>query len=112
MSDNTDAYIFVGVQTTNANDVEEIEKALKTEGFPALNLSHDELAKLHLRHMVGGHSKLAVNEKLYRFEFPERPGALMKFLTSLAIAITVLTSGAFLPVSRFHRKTTNFLSSF
>ena len=84
MSDNTDAYIFVGVQTTNANDVEEIEKALKTEGFPALNLSHDELAKLHLRHMVGGHSKLAVNEKLYRFEFPERPGALMKFLTSLA----------------------------
>ena len=40
--------------------------------------------KLHLRHMVGGHSKLAVNEKLYRFEFPERPGALMKFLTSLA----------------------------
>ena len=84
MSDNTDAYIFVGVQTTNANDVEEIEKALKTEGFPALNLSHDELAKLHLRHMVGGHSKLAVNEKLYRFEFPERPGSLMKFLTSLA----------------------------
>ena len=84
MSDNTDAYIFVGVQTTNANDVEEIEKALKTEGFPALNLSHDELAKLHLRHMVGGHSKLAVNEKLYRVEFPELPGALMKFLTSLA----------------------------
>lgn len=84
MSDNTDAYIFVGVQTSNAGDVEEIENVLKTEGFPVLNLTHDELAKLHLRHMVGGHSKLAVNEKLYRFEFPERPGALMKFLTSLA----------------------------
>ena len=84
ISDAKDAYIFVGVQTSNASDTAEIEKALKEGGFPALNLSHDELAKLHLRHMVGGHSKLAVNEKLYRFEFPERPGALMKFLTSMA----------------------------
>jgi len=47
-------------------------------------LTHDELAKSHVRHMVGGRSHLAKNEKLYRFEFPEKPGALMRFLTSMA----------------------------
>ena len=53
------------------------------QGFPTLDLTHDELAKQHLRHMVGGRSALADDELLYRFEFPERPGALMKFLSSM-----------------------------
>ncbi|MFQ3585804.1 MAG: threonine ammonia-lyase, biosynthetic, partial [Cyanobacteriota bacterium] len=53
-------------------------------GFKTLDLTDDELAKLHLRHMVGGRSPLAEEELLYRFEFPERPGALMKFLASMS----------------------------
>ena len=64
--------------------------SLETAGFPCLNLSGNELAKLHLRHMVGGRLPVAPgdptaasDELLYRFEFPERPGALMAFLTSL-----------------------------
>ena len=48
-----------------------------------MDLTDDELAKLHLRHLVGGHSPLAVDERLYRFEFPERPGALLRFLSSM-----------------------------
>ncbi|MGB7298127.1 MAG: threonine ammonia-lyase, biosynthetic, partial [Burkholderiaceae bacterium] len=53
-------------------------------GFETLNLTDDELAKVHLRHLVGGHSDLAKNERLLRFEFPERPGALMRFLVSMS----------------------------
>jgi threonine dehydratase len=51
--------------------------------FKTLDLTHDELAKEHIRHMVGGHSKLAQDERLLRFVFPERPGALLKFLSLL-----------------------------
>ena len=50
-------------------------------GFSAIDLTHDELAKEHVRHMVGGHSALAQDERLLRFVFPERPGALLKFLS-------------------------------
>jgi threonine dehydratase len=53
-------------------------------GFATVDLSHDELSKQHIRYMVGGHSPLAQDERLLRFEFPERPGALMKFLSSMA----------------------------
>ena len=53
-------------------------------GFPTLDLTDDELAKQHLRHLVGGRSPLAHDEHLYRFEFPERPGALMRFLASMS----------------------------
>ena len=53
------------------------------QGFDAIDLSQDELAKAHLRHLVGGRSELAVNERLFRFEFPERPGALTRFLSSM-----------------------------
>ncbi|MDO4936559.1 MAG: threonine ammonia-lyase, biosynthetic [Sutterellaceae bacterium] len=84
MSDAEKAYIFVGIQTANSVDADKLVHIFKESGFDTLNLTHDELAKLHLRHMVGGHSKLAVNEHLLRFEFPERPGALTKFLTSMA----------------------------
>ena len=84
ISDQEKAYIFVGIQTANSHDADELVHVFENSGFPTLNLTHDELAKLHLRHMIGGHSKLATNEHLLRFEFPERPGSLMKFLTSMA----------------------------
>ncbi|RZA12421.1 MAG: threonine ammonia-lyase, biosynthetic, partial [Lysobacteraceae bacterium] len=58
-----------------------IAKSFTRHGFKTLDLTHDELAKEHIRHMVGGHSQLARDERLLRFVFPERPGALLKFLS-------------------------------
>jgi threonine dehydratase len=78
------AHIFVGIGTHRAGDNKTIASAFRKAGFATIDLSHDELAKTHLRHMVGGSSALANDELLYRFEFPERPGALMRFLDSLA----------------------------
>ena len=77
------AHVFVGLSTTGAADALQLGKGFNTEGFAALNLSGDELAKSHLRHLVGGRCASAANEVLYRFEFPERPGALMRFLNTL-----------------------------
>ena len=84
ISDTKKAHIYVGIQTTGEGDADALADLFAKNSLPALNLTNDELSKLHLRHMVGGHSKLATNEHLLRFEFPERPGALMLFLTSLA----------------------------
>lgn len=84
MDDRNNAHIFVGVSTQKASDSAAIAKHFRKAKFAAIDLTHDELAKSHLRHMVGGHATLAHDELLYRFEFPERPGALMKFLTSMA----------------------------
>jgi threonine dehydratase len=75
-----EAHIFVGVQTTHRDERHTLIDAFRTHGFGVLDLTDDELAKLHLRHMVGGSSPLARDELLYRFEFPERPGALTRFL--------------------------------
>ena len=81
---NTDrAHIFVGVQVQNRADTTTIIATLEAEGFKTLDLTDDEMAKLHLRHLVGGHSPVVQNEILYQFEFPERTGALMKFLNSM-----------------------------
>ncbi|MFC4820062.1 threonine ammonia-lyase, biosynthetic [Dokdonella ginsengisoli] len=77
------ARLFVGVQTRNAGENAAIAADFARGGFDVLDLTHDELAKLHLRHMVGGRSELAVDELLYRFDFPERPGALARFLAAL-----------------------------
>ena len=77
------AHIFVGLSIQDRADVAKLVKTLAKHGFIALDLTDDELAKSHLRHLVGGSSALARNELLYRFEFPERPGALMKFLISM-----------------------------
>jgi threonine dehydratase len=76
----SEAHIFVGVQTTHREERETLIDAFRTHGFGVLDLTDDELAKLHLRHMIGGSSPLARDELLYRFEFPERPGALTRFL--------------------------------
>jgi threonine dehydratase len=83
MNDKDAAHVFLGLSTSSKGESTKIAKALSKSGFKALDLTHDELAKEHVRHMVGGPSELAGNERLLRFEFPERPGALMKFLSSL-----------------------------
>ncbi|MEH2007831.1 threonine ammonia-lyase, biosynthetic [Nostoc sp.] len=86
IADEKTAHIFVGVQIQNRADAAKMVETFEANGFETLDLTDDELTKLHLRHMVGGHSPLAHNELLYRFEFPERPGALMKFVTSMSPA--------------------------
>ncbi|MEO6800457.1 MAG: threonine ammonia-lyase, biosynthetic [Rhodanobacter sp.] len=83
IGDTRAAHIFVGVQIASRAEREALVDAFRTQSFDVLDLTEDELAKLHLRHMVGGRSPLARNELLYRFEFPERPGALMRFLDQL-----------------------------
>jgi threonine dehydratase len=83
IADQQEAHIFVGVQITGRRDATEMASTFEANGFRTIDLTDDELTKLHLRHMVGGRSPLAHNELLYRFEFPERPGALMKFLKSM-----------------------------
>ncbi|MEM9218178.1 MAG: threonine ammonia-lyase, biosynthetic [Cyanobacteria bacterium P01_F01_bin.150] len=80
IADNATAQIFVGVQIQNRADSQHIMEKFEADGFKTIDLTDDELAKLHLRHMVGGRSPLAKNELLYRFQFPERPGALTKFV--------------------------------
>jgi threonine dehydratase len=79
-----EAHIFVGLQIENRADAIQMAQTFENCGFKTLDLTDDELTKMHLRHMVGGHSPLAHNELLYRFEFPERPGALMKFVNSMS----------------------------
>ncbi|WP_027478460.1 threonine ammonia-lyase, biosynthetic [Curvibacter gracilis] len=81
ISDSARAHVFVGLTTTGPGESTKIARNFKKQGFEALDLTHDELAKEHIRHMVGGHSALAQDERLLRFVFPERPGALLKFLS-------------------------------
>jgi threonine dehydratase len=83
ISDQEEAHIFVGIQSSSTEDSGKIAKSFEKHGYRTLDLTHDELAKVHIRHLVGGKSTLAENELLYRFEFPERPGALMRFLNSM-----------------------------
>ncbi|MHB1231563.1 MAG: threonine ammonia-lyase, biosynthetic [Burkholderiales bacterium] len=78
------AHVFAGVEVHDRGDIPQLIAALKKAGISALDLTDNEMAKLHVRHLVGGHAPLAKNELLYRFEFPERPGALMKFLASMS----------------------------
>lgn len=82
-SDSQQAHIFVGVAVHRPAEDVEIAAKLEAAGLPTLNLSDNEMAKLHLRHLVGGHSPQVRNEVIYRFEFPEKPGALMNFLESM-----------------------------
>ncbi|MCF3605765.1 threonine ammonia-lyase, biosynthetic [Planktothrix agardhii 1033] len=84
IADEKEAHIFVGMQIKNREDAAQIIEYFQENGFKTIDLTDDELTKLHLRHMVGGRSTLAHHELLYRFEFPERPGALMKFVCSMS----------------------------
>ncbi len=82
-SDPKEAHIFVGVAITDPAESARLVTDLQAQGLPALDLTDNEVAKLHLRHLVGGHAPLAEHEVLFRFEFPEKPGALMKFLDTM-----------------------------
>ena len=83
ISDSARAHVFVGLTTHGKGESSRIAANFTRHGFDALDLTHDELAKEHIRHMVGGHSTLAQGERLLRFVFPERPGALLKFLSQM-----------------------------
>ena len=83
ISDANQAHVFVGVATVNRDETDKLARSFMRHGFATLDLTDDELAKEHVRHMVGGRSGLAKDERLYRFVFPERPGALMRFLSSM-----------------------------
>ena len=83
ISDARQAHLFVGLATLNGAESDKLTRQFTRHGFETLNLTSNDLAKEHLRHMVGGRSSLALDERLYRFIFPERPGALMRFLSSM-----------------------------
>jgi threonine dehydratase len=82
--DDRKAHIFVGVQLRHGmTERLELLERLQGEGFPVVDLTDNEMAKLHVRHMVGGRAPSVHNERLFRFEFPERPGALLDFLDAI-----------------------------
>jgi len=85
-----EAHILISFQPVNSieNDFDGVVHALNENGFSSFDLSHNELAKVHLRHLAGGRSAVK-NERLFRFEFPESPGALQRFLLSLDIDLNV-----------------------
>lgn len=84
----SEAHVFVGVQVSDRKESLKLVDSLQKHGYPTLDLSDDEMAKNHIRHMVGGHApqvcEKGMHELLYRFEFPERPGALMNFLSQMS----------------------------
>lgn len=83
-NDDQQATIFVGVQTRPGEDLTPLLQHLDEKGYPVVDMRDNEMAKLHIRHMVGGHTpRQDMDELLFRVEFPERPGALMNFLTTL-----------------------------
>jgi threonine dehydratase len=83
LSGRAQAHIFVGVRTASRRDATDLTATLVARGYDTTDLSENETAKLHVRHMVGGRAPDVQNERLYRFEFPERPGALLQFLETL-----------------------------
>ena len=83
IADSAEAHIFVGIETGGRAETARIVRNLRRRGLTTSDLSDNEMAKWHVRHMVGGRAPFARNELLYRFEFPERPGALMRFLQNL-----------------------------
>ena len=84
----SEAHVFVGVQVSDRKESLKLVESLQKHGYPTLDLTDDEMAKNHIRHMVGGHApavcEKGLHELLYRFEFPEKPGALMNFLTQMS----------------------------
>lgn len=82
-ADAASAHIYVGIATQSSQEVDNLIIDLAKQGLDAVDLSDNEVAKLHVRHLVGGHAPNADHELLYRFEFPEKPGALLNFLNSM-----------------------------
>jgi threonine dehydratase len=83
-ADATQAHVFVGIQVKDRRETDQLIGKLRRSGLQTLDFSDNELAKLHIRHTVGGHAPSVDNEILYRFEFPERPGALLRFLAAMS----------------------------
>jgi threonine dehydratase len=83
-ADPVEAQVFVGLQVRDRQETRALVKAMQANGLHAQDFTDNELAKLHIRHLVGGHAPAVENEILYRFEFPERPGALMDFLNAMS----------------------------
>lgn len=84
-SDAKVAHIFVGIAIHNREEATRLVENLQAHGLPALDLTDNEVAKLHVRYLVGGHAPQVKNEQVYRFEFPEKPGALMQFLDTMSL---------------------------
>ena len=83
-ADPKQAHVFVGVSVRDRDEATKLIKGLEKNGLRTVDFGDNEMAKLHIRHLVGGHAHEVKNEILYRFEFPERPGALMKFLNNMS----------------------------
>ena len=83
-ADDNEAHVFVGLQVRNHNETKELMQIMRKSGITAIDLSDNHVAKLHIRHLVGGRAPNIKNEIVYRFEFPERPGALLDFLNNLS----------------------------
>lgn len=83
-ADDRDAHVFAGIRLNEGQEEKEkLLQRLKEKDYSVIDLTDNEIAKIHVRHMVGGHSQCVLNERLYRVVFPERPGALLRFLTAL-----------------------------
>jgi threonine dehydratase len=83
LADSREAHVFLGVSVSGREETDRLARQLERAGMKAVDLSDNEMAKLHVRHLVGGRSSGGAGEMIYRFEFPERPGALMNFLTRM-----------------------------
>ena len=83
-ADPKSAQVFVGLQVRDRKETEALVRGMRRQGISAVDLSDSEVAKQHIRHLVGGHAPGLTNEILYRVEFPERPGALLEFLNALS----------------------------
>jgi threonine dehydratase len=83
-SHSSEAHVFVGIEVKKPGEKDRILASLERHGIETLDLTNNEMAKLHVRHLVGGRAPQARHELLYRFEFPERPGALMRFLDTMS----------------------------
>ena len=84
MADGVLAHVFVGVSVKDLAERKALQKSFRAAGFHCIDLSDNILAKEHVRHMVGGRSRAIVNEQVFSFEFPEKPGALVNFLSVIA----------------------------
>jgi len=83
ISDGCEAHVLVGLAIHNRGEIAVIAQEFADQRFPAVDLVDNELSKEHVRYMVGGRSTQSTDERLFRFEFPERPGALIKFLSRM-----------------------------
>ena len=84
-ADREVAHVYVGLQLGSGEQGSAVVESLRTQGYETIDMTHNEIAKAHVRHMVGGRVNEQMREWLYRFEFPERPGALGRFLSELGV---------------------------